>query len=74
MSDGMTILLHAVIEHNLLAYSKLYNNIMLEGLGPPPPCMWLQVNSVIDKITAKEREWLNTTIITADIMRSRRTR
>ena len=36
MSDGMTILLHAVIEHNLLAYSKLYNNIMLEGLGPPP--------------------------------------
>ena len=41
MSDGMTILLHAVIEHNLLAYSKLYNNIMLEGLGQlleiPPP-------------------------------------
>ena len=36
--------------------------------------MWLQVHSVIDKITAKEREWLNTTIITADIMRSRRTR
>ena len=33
MSDGMTILEHAVIEHNLLAASKLYNNITLEGLG-----------------------------------------
>ena len=33
MSDWMTILEHAVIEHNLLAASKLYNNITLEGLG-----------------------------------------
>merc|ERR1712142_596688 len=31
--DGSTILDHAVIEHNLLAASKLYNNITLEGLG-----------------------------------------
>ena len=31
MSDGMTILEHAVIEHNLLAASKLYNNITLKG-------------------------------------------
>ena len=27
------ILDHAVIEHNLLAASKLYNNITFEGLG-----------------------------------------
>ena len=33
MSDGMTILEHAVIEHNLLAASKLYNNITLKGPG-----------------------------------------
>ena len=32
-SDGSTILEHAVIEHNLLAASKLYNNITFEGLG-----------------------------------------
>merc|ERR1712240_673534 len=32
-SDGSTILDHAVVEHNLLAASKLYNNITLEGLG-----------------------------------------
>jgi len=108
MSDGMTILEHAVIEHNLLAASKLYNNITLEGLGqlleiPPEKAeriasrmiteermcghidqidsvvhferrqmldtwdkqiqsLCLQVNSVIDKITAKEGEWLNKTM------------
>ncbi|XP_023324585.1 COP9 signalosome complex subunit 4-like [Eurytemora carolleeae] len=33
MSDGSTILEHAVIEHNLLAASKLYNNITFSGLG-----------------------------------------
>jgi len=32
-SDGTTIIDHAVIEHNLLAASKLYNNITFEGLG-----------------------------------------
>jgi COP9 signalosome complex subunit 4 len=32
-NDGSTILDHAVIEHNLLAASKLYNNITFEGLG-----------------------------------------
>jgi len=32
-SDGSTILEHAVIEHNLLAASKLYNNITFSGLG-----------------------------------------
>jgi COP9 signalosome complex subunit 4 len=32
-SDGSTILDHAVIEHNLLAASKLYNNITFAGLG-----------------------------------------
>jgi len=32
-ADGSTILDHAVVEHNLLAASKLYNNITLEGLG-----------------------------------------
>ena len=35
-ADGSTILEHAVIEHNLLAASKLYNNITFEGLGPVP--------------------------------------
>jgi len=108
MSDGMTILEHAVIEHNLLAASKLYNNITLEGLGqlleiPPEKAERIasrmiteermcghidqidsvvhferrqmldnwdkqiqslchQVNSVIDKITVKEEEWLNKTM------------
>ena len=32
-ADGSAILDHAVVEHNLLAASKLYNNITLEGLG-----------------------------------------
>jgi len=32
-SDGSTILDHAVVEHNLLAASKLYNNITFSGLG-----------------------------------------
>lgn len=32
-SDGSTILDHAVVEHNLLAASKLYNNITFQGLG-----------------------------------------
>ena len=31
--DGSIILDHAVVEHNLLAASKLYNNITFEGLG-----------------------------------------
>jgi COP9 signalosome complex subunit 4 len=33
MANGSTILDHAVIEHNLLAASKLYNNITFAGLG-----------------------------------------
>ena len=33
MSDGSTILNHAVVEHNILAASKLYNNITFSGLG-----------------------------------------
>jgi len=33
MADGSTILEHAVIQHNLLAASKLYNNITFTGLG-----------------------------------------
>jgi len=34
MSDGTTTILeHAVVEHNLLAASKLYNNITFSGLG-----------------------------------------
>lgn len=32
-ADGSTILDHAVVEHNLLAASKLYNNITFDGLG-----------------------------------------
>jgi len=32
-ADGSTILDHAVVEHNLLAASKLYNNITFSGLG-----------------------------------------
>ena len=32
-ADGSSILDHAVIEHNLLAASKLYNNITFTGLG-----------------------------------------
>ena len=33
MADGSTILDHAVVEHNLLAASRLYNNITFAGLG-----------------------------------------
>ena len=104
MSDGMSILEHAVIEHNLLAASKLYNNITLSGLGllleiPPEKAeriasrmiteermvghidqidsvvhferrqmldtwdkqiqsLCVQVNSIIDKISTKEPNWL----------------
>jgi COP9 signalosome complex subunit 4 len=122
-ADGSTILEHAVIEHNLLAASKLYNNITFEGLGAlleiapnkaeriasrmiteermnghidqidsvvhfetrqmldtwdkqiqslcfqvrimigePMFIFFSKVNSVIDKITTKEPEWLNKTM------------
>merc|ERR1712126_65593 len=107
-ADGSTILDHAVVEHNLLDASKLYNNITLEGLGllleiPAEKAERIaskmiseermfghidqidsvvhferrqmldtwdrqiqslchQVNSVIDKITTKEGEWLNKTM------------
>lgn len=59
MSDGMTILEHAVIEHNLLAASKLYNNITLEGLGQLleiPPEKAERIASRM--ITEGESEWL----------------
>ena len=108
MSDGMSILEHAVIEHNLLAASKLYNNITLSGLGllleiPPEKAeriasrmiteermvghidqidsvvhferrqmldtwdkqiqsLCVQVNSIIDKISTKEPDWLKKTV------------
>merc|ERR1712179_599210 len=107
-ADGSTILEHAVIEHNLLAASKLYNNITFEGLGAlleiapnkaeriasrmiteermnghidqidsvvhfetrqmldtwdkQIQSLCFQVNTVIDKITTKEPEWLNKTM------------
>jgi len=32
-SDGSTILQYSCVQHNLLAASKLYNNITLDGLG-----------------------------------------
>lgn len=103
-ADGTTIVDHAVIEHNLLAASKLYNNITFSGLGalleiPPEKAertaskmisegrmhghidqidstvhfesrqtlqtwddqiqsLCFQVNSIIDKITIAEPEWL----------------
>merc|ERR1712203_463377 len=33
LGDGSSILEHSCIQHNLLAASKLYNNITLQGLG-----------------------------------------
>merc|ERR1712038_1589934 len=108
MSDGMSILEHAVIEHNLLAASKLYNNITLSGLGllleiPPEKAeriasrmiteermvghidqidsvvhferrqmldtwdkqiqsLCVQVNTIIDKISTREPDWLKKTV------------
>jgi len=107
-ADGSTILEHAVIEHNLLAASKLYNNITFSGLGalleiPPNKAeriaskmitegrmhghidqidstvhfeskqmldtwdkqiqsLCFQVNTVIDKISGAEPDWLNKTM------------
>merc|ERR1712088_634943 len=107
-ADGSTILEHAVIEHNLLAASKLYNNITFEGLGllleipqnkaeriasrmitegrmqghidqidsvvhfesrqvldnwdKQIQSLCFQVNSVIDKISTTESDWLNRTM------------
>lgn len=106
--DGSTILDQAVIEHNLLAASKLYNNITFAGLGalleiPPEKAertaskmisegrmqghidqidsivhfesrqtlqtwddqiqsLCFQVNSIIDKISVAEPEWLRKTL------------
>ena len=103
-SDGSSILDHSVVQHNLLAASKLYNNITLKGLGalleiPPEKAertaskmisegrmqghidqidstvhfetrqvlqawdgqiqsLCWQVNSIIDKITVAEPEWI----------------
>jgi COP9 signalosome complex subunit 4 len=108
MADGSTILEHAVIEHNLLAASKLYNNITFQGLGllleipqnkaeriasrmitegrmsghidqidsvvhfetrqmldnwdKQIQSLCFQVNSVIDKISTTEPDWLNKTM------------
>merc|ERR1712227_26741 len=64
-SDGSTILDRAVIEHNLLSASKLYNNISFEELGslleiPPPKAEKIasqmitesRMNGYIDQIDA----------------------
>lgn len=54
-SDGSTILEHAVIEHNLLAASRLYNNITFSGLGAlleiPPD----KAERIASKMISEER-------------------
>ena len=60
MSDGSTILEHAVIEHNLLAASKLYNNITFSGLGALleiPPVKVAASFSLLNK------KWLQFTVL-----------
>jgi len=55
ISDGSTILNHAVVEHNILAASKLYNNITFAGLGAlleiPPE----KAERVASKMITEER-------------------
>jgi len=55
ISDGSTILNHAVVEHNILAASKLYNNITFSGLGAlleiPPE----KAERVASKMITEER-------------------
>jgi COP9 signalosome complex subunit 4 len=43
LSDGTTVLERAVMEHNLEAISKLYNNIYIEGTGTALPSDVLRV-------------------------------
>ncbi len=57
MLSGSSILDRAVIEHNLLSASKLYNNITFEELGAlleiPPAKVQLRWLTVLGKVYCK---------------------
>lgn len=54
-SDGSTILEHAVVEHNLLAASKLYNNITFDGLGALLEIPGEKAERIASKMITEER-------------------
>jgi COP9 signalosome complex subunit 4 len=55
MADGSTILEHAVIEHNLLAASRLYNNITFSGLGALLEIPAEKAERIASKMITEER-------------------
>lgn len=54
-ADGSTILEHAVIEHNLLAASRLYNNITFSGLGALLEIPAEKAERIASKMISEER-------------------
>jgi len=54
-SDGSTILDRAVIEHNLLSASKLYNNISFEELGSLLEIPPLKAEKIASQMITEER-------------------
>ena len=54
-SDGTTVLVRAVIEHNLAAASKLYNNIYFTELGQLLDCSPDKAESIASKMVMEDR-------------------
>lgn len=53
--DGTTVLEKAVIEHNLLAASRLYNNIFFEELGQLLGVQPAKAERIASKMIAEKR-------------------
>lgn len=54
-TDGSTVLDRAVIEHNLAAASKLYNNIYFTELGSLLGCTSEKAESTASKMVMEDR-------------------
>lgn len=53
--EGMTVLEKAVLQHNLLAASRLYNNIYFEGLGQLLGVAPEKAERIASKMVAEKR-------------------
>jgi len=55
LADGSTVLDRAVMEHNLLSASKLYNNITFQELGALLDILPQQAEKIASKMMIEER-------------------
>ena len=62
-TDGSTVLERAVIEHNLAAASKLYNNIYFSELGQLLGCSSEKAESTAAKMVMEDRLKVHHTLV-----------